>query len=281
MSKEQKINIQGLDVRVRGQAGRSDYYSLTDLAQGGEGDVSEVIRRWMRAQKTVDFLGVWEAVHNPDFNLSHLGQIKINLSRESFYLSTSKWVELTGAIGIESRAGRYGGTWAHADIALHFANWLSPEFYVWLIKEFQRLKDEEAARLGESWSIQRTITRANHYLQTASVRQNLVPIIDWNTRREAMRQASEADMLNLVVFGQTAREWRTAHADHKGNIRDHATRLELVVLSNLQAINAMLLDDGLSKEARADKLLKVAASELLTLEQTKPIADLENPKIGE
>ena len=274
---KQKINIKGLDIRVEDRS-QSKYYSLTDLAQGGEGEVSEVIRRWLRTQKTVDFLGVWEEVHNPDFNLSQMNQIKLNLSNESFYISVKKWVGSTNAIGIEARAGRYGGTYAHADIALHFANWLSPEFYVYLIKEFQRLKEEEAARLGESWSVQRVITRANHYLQTASVRENLVLMIDWNTKREGLYQASEADLLNLIVFGMTAKEWRIANPDKKGNIRDHATKLELVVLSNLQAINAMLIEDKMDRKKRADKLLQVATTEMRTLLETKPIEDLKKLK---
>ena len=274
---KQNINIHGLDIRVEDRE-QSKYYSLTDLAQGGEGEVSEVIRRWLRTQKTVDFLGVWERVHNPNFNLSQMNQIKLSLSNESFYISVKKWVEQTNAVGIEARAGRYGGTYAHADIALHFANWLSPEFYVYLIQEFQRLKEEEAARLGESWNIQRTITKANHYLQSASVRQNLVPMAKWNTKLEGLYQASEADLLNLIVFGMSAKEWRSANPDKKGNIRDHATKLELVVLSNLQAINAMLIEDKLDKKRRADKLLAVATTEMQTLMQVKPIEDLKKLK---
>jgi hypothetical protein len=274
---KQKINIKGVDIAVDDRD-KNKYYSLTDLAKGVEGDVSEIIRRWLRTQKTVDFLAVWEEVHNPNFNLSQMNQIKLNLSRESFYISVKKWAESTNAIGIESKAGRYGGTYAHADIALHFANWLSPEFYVYMIQEFQRLKEEEAARLGESWSIQRTITKANHYLQTASVREHLVPLMQWNTKYEGLHQASEADLLNLIVFGMTAKEWRSANPDKKGNIRDHATKLELVVLNNLQAINAMLIEDKMDKKKRADKLLRVATTEMQALQQVKPIEDLK--KLG-
>lgn len=183
---KQKITVNGLDVRVDARS-KANFYSLTDLAQGGEGDVNEVIRRWMRAQKTLDLLGVWETAHNPAFNLSQVGQIELSLSRESFYLSAQKWIEQTGAISIEARPGRYGGTWAHADIALHFANWLSPEFCVFLIKEFKRLKEAEAARLGEAQDVHWAIARANHYLQTASVREHLVPLADWNSLRETLR----------------------------------------------------------------------------------------------
>lgn len=274
---KQKIHIKGIEIAVDDRA-KDKYYSLTDLAQGVEGDVSEIIRRWLRTQKTVDFLAVWEEVHNPNFNLVEMNQIKLNLSRESFYISVKKWVDSTNAVGIESKSGRYGGTYAHADIALHFANWLSPEFYVYMIREFQRLKEEEAARLGESWNIQRTITKANHYLQTASVREHLVPMIQWNTKLEGLYQASEADLLNLIVFGMTAKEWRSANPGKKGNIRDHANKLELVVLNNLQAINAMLIEDKMDKKQRAEKLLRVATTEMQTLLQVKPIEDLKKLK---
>lgn len=271
---KQKIEIKGIAVRVE-DTKRGNYYSLTDLAQGGEGEVSEVIRRWLRAQKTVDFLGVWEEVHNPDFNLSHLGQIKMNLSRENFYISVNKWAEMTGAIGIEARAGRYGGTYAHPDIALHFANWLSPEFYVYLIKEFQRLKDDEAERLGLTWNLRRELAKANYPIHTEAVRTNLVPMMDWNTKREGMHFANEADLLNLAVFGTTAKQWREANPDAKGNIRDSATEQELQVLSNMESANALLIDNGFNKEERFAILSKRAARELDILGEVKAAKDLK------
>jgi KilA-N domain len=271
---KQKIEIKGIAVRVE-DTKRGNYYSLTDLAQGGEGEVSEVIRRWLRAQKTVDFLGVWEEVHNPGFNLSQMGQIKMSLSRENFYISVNKWVEMTGAIGIEARAGRYGGTYAHPDIALHFANWLSPEFYVYLIKEFQRLKDDEAERLGLTWNLRRELAKANYPIHTEAVRTNLVPMIDWNTKREGMHFANEADLLNLAVFGTTARQWREANPDAKGNIRDSATEQELQVLSNMESANALLIDNGFNKEERFAILSKRAARELDILGEVKAAQGLK------
>ncbi|MCU0345947.1 MAG: KilA-N domain-containing protein [Saprospiraceae bacterium] len=271
---KQKIEIKGIAVRVE-DTKRGNYYSLTDLAQGGEGEVSEVIRRWLRAQKTVDFLGVWEEVHNPDFNLSQMGQIKMNLSRENFYISVNKWAEMTGAIGIEARAGRYGGTYAHPDIALHFANWLSPEFYVYLIKEFQRLKDDEAERLGLTWNLRRELAKANYPIHTEAVRTNLVPMMDWNTKREGMHFANEADLLNLAVFGTTAKQWREANPDAKGNIRDAATEQELQVLSNMESANALLIDNGFNKEERFAILSKRAARELDILGEVKAAKDLK------
>ena len=268
------INIQGVEIRLDLQE-RGNYYSLTDLAQGGEGEVSEVIRRWMRAQKTIDFLGVWEKVHNPAFNLSQMGQIKLNLSVESFYISVKKWVQLTGAIGLEARAGRYGGTYAHADIALHFANWLSPEFYVHLIKEFQRLKTDESTRLGLDWNLKRQLAKANWYIHTEAVREHLVPIIDWNTRREAYAQASEADLLNLSLFGRTAREWKAANPEASGNLRDHATTEQLLVLANLQSLNAKLLEWDSPKEQRLEILNKTAREQMEILVNTKAVSNLK------
>jgi hypothetical protein len=254
---KKKIDVQGFEIRVDEQESGS-YISLTDLAKGGEGEVSEVIRRWLRAQKTIDFLGVWEKVHNPDFNLSHLGQIKIKLSRESYYISVKKWVEETNAMGIEARPGRYGGTYAHSDIAIHFANWLSPEFYVYLIKEFQRLKSDEAAALDQPWNVNRYLSKINYYIHNDAVKTDVVPLLDQNTKRQNVFFAIEANRLNEIVFGMTAKQWQAMNPDKKGNMRDHATTIELQVLANIEVLNAELIKIGMSPDERHNILSNAA-----------------------
>ena len=274
---KKSINVQGLEIVIIEQDS-SDLISLTDIAKHSSDEPRFVIRNWLSTQNTINYLGEWESLHNPGFNRAGFRTFRDEFFERPFSLTPSRWIELTQAKGITSKAGRYGGTYAHQDIAINFCYWINPVFQIYLIKEFQRLKEEEAARLGESWSIQRTITKANHYLQTASVREHLVPLMQWNTKFEGLHQASEADLLNLIVFGMTAKEWRSANPEKKGNIRDHATKLELVVLNNLQAINAMLIEDKMGKKQRADKLLRVATTEMQTLFQVKPIEDLKKLK---
>ncbi len=274
---KKKINVQGLEIVII-QEDNEDFISLTDIAKQSSDEPRFVIRNWMSTQNTISYLGEWESIHNDNFNRAGFRTFREEFFEKPFSLTPQRWVELTGATGIHSKAGRYGGTYAHRDIAVNFCYWINPVFQIYLIKEFQRLKEEEAARLGESWSIQRTITKANHYLQTNSVRENLVPMMDWNTKREALYQASEADLLNMIIFGMSAKEWRAANPDKKGNIRDHANKLELVVMSNLQAINAMLIEDKMDKKSRANKLLKVATSEMQTLMETRPIDELKKLK---
>ncbi len=273
----QKITVQGLEIVIV-QQDEADFISLTDIAKHSSDEPRFVIRNWLSTQNTINYLGEWESLHNDHFNRAGFRTFRDEFFEKPFSLTPSRWIELTQASGIISKAGRYGGTYAHRDIAVNFCYWVNPIFQIYLIKEFQRLKEEEAARLGESWSVQRTITRANHYLQTTSVREHLVPMMDWNTRREALYQASEADLLNLIVFGMTAKEWRSANPDKEGNIRDHATKLELVILSNLQAINAMLIEEKTDRNKRADKLLRVATTEMRTLHETKPIEELKKLK---
>ena len=271
---KKKINVQGLEIVII-QEDKEVFISLTDVAKQSSDEPRFVIRNWMSTQNTINYLGEWETIHNTDFNRAGFRTFRDEFFEKPFSLTPQRWIELTQAMGIISKAGRYGGTYAHRDIAINFCYWINPIFQIYLIKEFQKLKEEEALRLGESWSVQRIITKANHYLQTTSVRENLVPMMDWNTKREALYQASEADLLNMIIFGMTAKEWRIANPDKKGNIRDHATKLELVVMSNLQAINAMLIEEGMDKKLRANKLLKVATSEMQTLIETKPIDELK------
>lgn len=251
------------------------YVSITDIARHrSDRQANELVRNWLRSGSTIDFLGEWERRFNKDFNDTGYGIIRSKAVSSSFMLSSKEWIEQTNAVGLEARPGRYGGTYGHLYIALHFANWMEVSFYLQFIDGYVKM----IAQLNPSLDVQRIIARANYHIQTASVREHLVPLMDWNTKREALHQASEADLLNLIVFEMTAKEWKAANPNKKGNIRDYATRLELVVLSNLEAINAMLIEDKMNRPGRAEKLLKVATTEMQTLLATKPIEDLK--KLG-
>ena len=272
MSKHQTLLIEGTEIVL--QTRNSDYFvSITDIARyRSEQNAGELVRNWLRARSTVDFLGAWEKEFNSSFNYIGFDIIRMESGSNDFMLSAKEWIEQTNAIGLEARAGRYGGTFGHLYIALHFANWMNVNFYLKFIDGYVKM----IAQLNPAFDVQRIISRANFLIQTNSVREHLVPLMLRNTRQEAYYQASEADLLNLVVFGMTAKAWKAANPDKKGNLRDQATRLELVVLSNLEAINGMLIEEGKSREERAEKLLKVANAEMQMLADSKPIKDLEN-----
>ena len=273
MGKKKKIEVEGLIITIE-QVNDADYISLTDIAKNTERLPSESIRDWLRNTQTLLFLQTWESVHNKNFKIGQMPNF-INLAIDNRKLiSAKRYIEETGAIGIISKAGRYGGTYAHRDIAMHFCYWLSPEFAVYFVKEFQRLKQQEADLLGQSWNIQRLLTKSNFHIQTESVRQAL-PLMEWNTKKEAITQASELNMLNRIIFGYTAREWKKANPKLKGNIRDHANKLELVILNNLQAINSVLLEDGMSRKDRETKLLKIATSQMQILLNKEPVKKLD------
>ena len=233
MAKKKVIQVLGNDVRIQGND-LGEFICISDIAKSTSKRPEIIIQNWLRLRATVEFMGEWEKLHNSGFNHIEFDVVRNESGSNSFSLSAGEWIQKVNAVGLTTSAGRYGGTYAFFDIALHFCNWLSARFYVHIIKEFRRLKENEVALLGQSWTIQRVMTKANHLLQTTAVREHLVPIMDWNTKREAICQASEADMLNLIVWGMTARDWRQASPEKKGNIRDHATELELVVLNNLQ-----------------------------------------------
>lgn len=278
MKKTLEVNGQSITVFYQKQG---DFVSLTDIAKGyaasGEqGDPDYFILNWLRLGSTVEFLGAWEQLHNSDFNPVGFDRIKINLTSNTYRLSAKRWVEETAAIGIEARAGRYGGTFAHRDIAVQFCYWLSPTFQIYFIKEFQRLQNERQESLG--WDVRRVLARVNYHLHTDAVRQNLVPTVDWNTRREGIFFASEADLLNLAVFGMTAAEHRLAQPEARGNLRDSATHEQLIVLANLEAINAELLREGLSQNERAEKLIEIAQYQLQILERLPSVRQLPGKK---
>ena len=229
-----------------------------------------LIGNWMRNRNTVEFLGIWETLYNPDFNPVEFEGFRKQAGLNSFLLSPKKWADATNAIGIISKSGRYGGTYAHKDISFEFANWISVEFKLYFIKEFQRLKDEEQKQLG--WSAKRELAKINYHIHTDAIKENLIPA-ELTAAQTSIVYASEADVLNMALFGKTAREWRDENPDKKGNIRDYATINELICLSNMENINAVLIADGMPQSERLKKLNQIAIS------QMKVLNDVESRKL--
>jgi KilA domain-containing protein len=277
MATKKIIEVHGIEVRLQNQ-GQEDYISLTDIAKTGRAPAGDIIKNYLRNRANIEFLGLWESLNNPGFNSVNFHRIKTETGLSDFILSVNEWITTTNAIGITAKAGRYGGTYAHRDIAVQFASWLSPSFYLYLVREFQRLKTDEAKRLETGWNLNRQLARANWHIHTHAVRENLVPLIDWNTKKEAIYQASEADLLNLALFGITAREWKLANPAKKGNIRDHATIEQLLVLSNLQSINSKLLQWGSPKEQRLEILNKTAREQMEIISATRSIQEIKKLK---
>jgi hypothetical protein len=224
-----------------------DYISLTDIARHKDPERTDyLISNWLRNRNTLEFLGIWEALNNPRFNPIEFDGIKKSSGLNSFILTAKQWVERTGAIGLVSKAGRYGGTFAHKDIAFEFASWISVEFKLFLIKEFQRLKDDENSRLSLAWNLNRTLSKLNYHIHTDAIQAHLIPP-EVTPSQAAVTYASEADMLNVALFGHTAAEWRLVNPDKKGDVRDHATVEQLLVLANIEAMNAELIHMSISR----------------------------------
>lgn len=257
--KKHTIEVDGTPVTLF-QQNEADYVSLTDMAKTTNARPEIPIQTWLRSKSTIEFIHLWEQLHNPNFNHSNFAVINERTGSNSFYLSPTQWVNETNAIGILSKRGRYGGTYAHHDIAMEFASWLSPRFKLYLIKEFRQLQEKRYKELG--WTVSRILTKANHHIHTDSVRMNRVPVIDWNTKREAIYHASELDILNLAVFGMTAKEWKLQNPERKGNMRDHATYEQLIVLANLNAINVALMRENIDKQERIIRLNELARYQL-------------------
>lgn len=251
-----------------------DYFiSITDMIKAKDGDF--FISDWLRNRNTVEFLGIWESINNPNFNYGEFAIIKSQAGLNNYKISVKEWVEKTNAIGIKSTAGRYGGTYAHPDIAFEFGMWISPEFKIYLIKEFSRLKAEEQERLSSGWNLQRTLAKINYRIHTDAIKDHLIPAIVSN-KQKSITYASEADLLNVALFGKTAAEFRAENPNAKDNIRDEATLEQLVVLSNLESVNTLLIRDGLSQAERLEKLNQVAIEQLKSLLSYKSIKKL-NP----
>jgi len=248
-----------------------DYICLTDIAKHRNADDPRfIIQNWMRTRATVEFLGIWECLNNPSFNRVDFEAVKNEAGSNAFVMTPTKWVELTGAIGITSKAGRYGGTYAHKDIAFEFASWVSVEFKLYLIKEFQRLKEDERKTLG--WDIRRNLAKINYRIHTDAIQQHLIPAT-LSATQTSLVYASEADVLNLALFGQTAAQWRDANPGNKGNMRDEASMSQLVCLSNLENLNALFIAEGLPQSQRLERLNRIAIGQMTLLAngQTKDL----------
>ncbi len=272
--KNRIIKVKDTEVTITARGGQ-DYISLTDMVRNFDGG-SALIEQWLKNKDTVLFLGVWEQLNNPVFNSLEFDGIKNEAGRNSFFLSAKKWVDATGAIGLQAKAGRYGGTYAHKDIAFEFGSWLSPEFKLYLIKEFQRLKDEESRATSLEWSFQRTLAKVNYKIHTDAIKEQLIPS-RLTKAQTGIIYASEADLLNVALFGMTAAQWRQANADQSGNMRDAATLEQLVVLSNLESINAVLIHQGLAASERLAQLNAIAITQMRSLVGISTLKQLAVP----
>jgi len=271
--KDEKIVVRGTEVTVF-QMKDSDYISITDMAKHKNSDDPRfVIQNWMKTRSTVEFMGLWEIINNTDFNRVEFDTVKNESGSNAFVLTPKKWITTTGAVGIISKAGRYGGTYAHQDIAFEFASWISAEFKLYLIKEFQRLKSDETHRQKLEWNVSRTLAKVNYLVHTQAVKEHLIPD-DLSKSRQHFVYADEADMLNLALFNKTAADWRKQHPQEKGNIRDAATIEQLVVLSNLESFNSELIKDGLDADARLKRLNQIAIRQMQVMLENRSLKKL-------
>ncbi len=267
MAENRKIHIEGSEITTISQK-ENDYISLTDMAKTQLQDI--VIIKWLSLKSTIEYLGEWETLYNPNFNYTEFGIIKNASGSNNFVLSVKNWLENTGAIGITAKTGRYGGTFAHKDIAFHFGMWISPKFQLLLIKEYQRLKEYESNKENIEWNFQRTLSKVNYVIHTDAIKENLIPH-SLTKKQISFVYANEADVLNVALFGKTAKEWRTLNPDKKGNMRDYAAIEQLVVLSNMESINAMLIHQGVPQNERLLQLNKIAIIQIKSLLTQKKV----------
>ena len=264
-SKNLKINANGYEISVIAYENQNDYISITDIAKQKNADApADIIKNWLRSRSTIEYLGLWEQLNNPNFKLVEFDQFKNESGSNSFVLSPKKWIESTNAIGIVSKPGRYGGTYGHKDIAFEFASWISPEFKLYIIKDYQRLREEEYYRLSTEWNLRRELSKTNYRIHTDSIKENLIN--NELTKLQISRTyADEADLLNVALFGCTAKEWRESHPNKEGNIRDYASIEELIVLTNLESSNAQFISDNIPQADRLKKLNEMARFQLNSL----------------
>ena len=264
MAKNKKIEVQNIAVTIANVNGE-DYICITDMAKAKTDNAraADVIKNWIRTRTTLEFLGTWEKIYNPNFKVVEFDHFKTQAGLPAFVLSPTQWVEKTNAIGIFSKAGRYGGTYAHKDIAFEFGSAISAEFKLYLIKEFQRLKEDENDRLNLNWNLQRTLAKVNYTIHTDAIKEKLIPNLLPN--QKTMIYATEADMLNVALFGLTAKEYKTQNPSEKSNLRDQASLEQLVVLSNLESINAVLIRQGLNQNERLVQLNQIAITQMSSL----------------
>lgn len=269
MGKKLKINDTEIGIITMQN---DDYISLTDMAKSQMQEA--IIIKWLSLKSTIEYLGEWETLYNSNFNYTEFGTIKNSAGSNSFVLSVKQWIEQTGAVGITAKAGRYGGTYAHKDVAFHFGMWISPRFQLLLIKEYQRLKAEENDRLKLGWNLQRTLAKVNYRIHTDAIKENLIPPTLSKDKINFV-YADEADMLNMALFGMTAKQWREANPEMTGNIRDAATIEQLVVLSNLESINAVLIHQGLPQPERLQQLNSIAITQMRSMLGNKQLKKLK------
>jgi hypothetical protein len=274
MAKNKTINVKGTEITLFSQ-GSDDFISLTDIAKHKDlANTDTIIQNWLRNRNTIELLGFWETMYNPNFKPLEFEGFRKQAGLNSFVMTPKKWIETTNAIGITSKAGRYGGTFAHMDIAFEFASWISIEFKLFIIKEFQRLKADESDRLKLNWNLQRTLAKVNYHIHTEAIKENLIPP-SLSKDKINFVYADEADMLNMALFGMTAKQWRDANPKAEGNIRDAANIEQLVVLSNMESINAVLIHQGLEQSDRLKQLNSIAITQMKSLLQSKTIKKLK------
>ena len=264
--KKEVLHAKGIDISIYTEDYHNEYISLTDIAKyRNEDDPRFVIQNWMRNRNTVEFLGVWESLHNPEFNRVQFEAVKSEAGLNRFVMTPSKWIEQMNAIGMTTKAGRYGGgTYAHSDIAMSFATWISPEFQLYIMNDYRRLKADENSRLSLGWNLNREISKLNYRIHTDAIKQNLIPP-ELTPEQMAYKYANEADLLNVALFGTTAKKWRDSNKGKKGNIRDYATIQQLLVLANLESYNAVLIGQGKTQGERLRLLRELAIQQLDTL----------------
>ena len=259
------FHANGIDIGIYSQDFENEFISLTDIARYKSDDPTAVIQNWMRNRDVIEFLGLWETLHNPEFNPLEFEGFREQAGANAFTMSPRKWIEATNAIGIVSKSGRYGGTFAHSDIAMSFATWISPEFQLYIMKDYRRLKTDENSRLSLNWNLNREISRLNYRIHTDAIRDNLIPP-ELTPLQISFTYANEADMLNVVLFGKTAKQWKDENPSAKGNMRDEATLNQLLVLANLESYNAILINQGKNQRQRMELLRQLAVQQLRTLE---------------
>jgi hypothetical protein len=271
MAKTKTIQVKGSTISILA-VGNEDYISITDMLKAKDGDF--FISDWLRNRNTVEFLGIWESVYNPNFNYGEFAIIKSQAGLNNYKISVKEWVEKTNAIGLKASAGRYGGTYAHADIAFEFGMWISAEFKIYLVKEFQRLKTDESNRLKLNWNLQRTLAKVNYHIHTDAIKENLIPK-ELTKKETSLVYATEADLLNMALFGKTAAAWRKENPKAEGNIRDYASLEQLVVLTNLESLNAVLIQQAVNPAERLLQLNKIAIQQIKVLLNTSSLKKLK------
>ena len=267
--KKETIEAKGVSIQVYTEDFKNDYISLTDIAKYKSDEPNDVIRNWLRSKDTIEFLGLWEIINNPNFKPVEFDGFKKEAGSNAFTLSPQRWIEKTNAIGIISKSGRYGGTFAHSDIAMEFASWISAEFKLYIIQDYKRLKSDENSKLSLNWNLNREISKINYKIHTDAIKTYLLG----NLTKEQLsyKYASEADMLNVALFNKRAKEWREENPKLKGNIRDYASLNELLILANMESYNAILIEKGMEQKERMIELRKLARTQMMSLEKLNDI----------